>query len=394
MLRKKNALTEYAKLLGIRKVSALNKAALAEKICEVFLDKDQLFYRLSILDDHEMMLFRAAISAPIPMSEKNYAGLMRLNMMDLAIIYEDGCARVLEDVARAYQEIDESKLDPYRKKASWVYRCLHWCENMYGVFPVDIFVDVINSKRGMKVTAAEAVDIFDRFPNTEVLSFLYENLFIAIIYVVDIEAFEELRRKQADKDYYIPGCFEIEELYDTDTLITDKAYQELKAFLIKKIGWDEERTEYTLLDMWLANAYDGDFHDTLEGLMEEIVFKNEKQAETAINLFMNALNNTRMLQNRGHKPIEIIRKKPFGPGNMPTIVPVSSMAAEMLSQAAPDIRKMGFGLDLEANADIMTVTQGSGDDKTITQKKIYPNDPCPCGSGKKYKKCCGRNRTD
>ena len=23
--------------------------------------------------------------------------------------------------------------------------------------------------------------------------------------------------------------------------------------------------------------------------------------------------------------------------------------------------------------------------------KIYPNDPCPCGSGKKYKQCCGRN---
>ncbi len=25
-------------------------------------------------------------------------------------------------------------------------------------------------------------------------------------------------------------------------------------------------------------------------------------------------------------------------------------------------------------------------------KKIFPNDPCPCGSGKKYKKCCGRNQ--
>lgn len=22
--------------------------------------------------------------------------------------------------------------------------------------------------------------------------------------------------------------------------------------------------------------------------------------------------------------------------------------------------------------------------------KVYPNDPCPCGSGKKYKKCCGK----
>lgn len=26
----------------------------------------------------------------------------------------------------------------------------------------------------------------------------------------------------------------------------------------------------------------------------------------------------------------------------------------------------------------------------VKPQKIYPNDPCPCGSGKKYKKCCGR----
>ena len=28
--------------------------------------------------------------------------------------------------------------------------------------------------------------------------------------------------------------------------------------------------------------------------------------------------------------------------------------------------------------------------KTREAKKVYPNDPCPCGSGKKYKQCCGR----
>lgn len=26
----------------------------------------------------------------------------------------------------------------------------------------------------------------------------------------------------------------------------------------------------------------------------------------------------------------------------------------------------------------------------VKAPKVYPNDPCPCGSGKKYKKCCGR----
>lgn len=25
------------------------------------------------------------------------------------------------------------------------------------------------------------------------------------------------------------------------------------------------------------------------------------------------------------------------------------------------------------------------------QPKVGRNDPCPCGSGKKYKKCCGKN---
>ncbi len=29
-------------------------------------------------------------------------------------------------------------------------------------------------------------------------------------------------------------------------------------------------------------------------------------------------------------------------------------------------------------------------DKNDKAAKVYPNDPCPCGSGKKYKKCCGR----
>ena len=31
----------------------------------------------------------------------------------------------------------------------------------------------------------------------------------------------------------------------------------------------------------------------------------------------------------------------------------------------------------------MTVVKG---------EKVYPNDPCPCGSGKKFKKCCGKNQ--
>ena len=47
---------------------------------------------------------------------------------------------------------------------------------------------------------------------------------------------------------------------------------------------------------------------------------------------------------------------------------------------------------------VAKVTGTNKDDTALREpkkrenKKIYPNDPCPCGSGKKYKQCCGKNK--
>lgn len=35
-------------------------------------------------------------------------------------------------------------------------------------------------------------------------------------------------------------------------------------------------------------------------------------------------------------------------------------------------------------------TSVSAGSRIAGNRKIYPNEPCPCGSGRKYKKCCGR----
>ena len=47
---------------------------------------------------------------------------------------------------------------------------------------------------------------------------------------------------------------------------------------------------------------------------------------------------------------------------------------------------------------VAKVTGTNKDDTALREpkkrenKKVYPNDPCPCGSGKNYKQCCGRNK--
>lgn len=40
---------------------------------------------------------------------------------------------------------------------------------------------------------------------------------------------------------------------------------------------------------------------------------------------------------------------------------------------------------------VLNMPMGMNGPVEKTTKKVYPNDPCPCGSGKKFKKCCGRN---
>ena len=45
--------------------------------------------------------------------------------------------------------------------------------------------------------------------------------------------------------------------------------------------------------------------------------------------------------------------------------------------------------ELQERIDVMKETRVEQVIRKV--KKIHRNDPCPCGSGKKYKKCCGKN---
>lgn len=109
---------------------------------------------------------------------------------------------------------------------------------------------------------------------------------------------------------------------------------------------------------------------------------------------MGLANSTRLWINGGYTPDEL-RDLSGSYSGPTTIVPGSTNAAKLLSEAAPQMKQMGFSVDLDRNAsEIPTYTYKDGIDGPVTKsvKKVYPNDPCPCGSGKKYKKCCGKNK--
>ena len=75
------------------------------------------------------------------------------------------------------------------------------------------------------------------------------------------------------------------------------------------------------------------------------------------------------------------------------------MFNEMLESIQQDTVRLLFHVRVEQKVEREQVAKVTGTNKDESgprkpvqraERKIYPNDPCPCGSGKKYKQCCGR----
>ena len=75
------------------------------------------------------------------------------------------------------------------------------------------------------------------------------------------------------------------------------------------------------------------------------------------------------------------------------------MFDEMISAIQEDTIRLLFHVQVEQKVEREQVAKVTGTNKDETVQnapkkrehaKVYPNDPCPCGSGKKYKQCCGR----
>lgn len=98
-------------------------------------------------------------------------------------------------------------------------------------------------------------------------------------------------------------------------------------------------------------------------------------------LYMQEINsNARLFANNGNTPSELRARRPvhqspteliFGPGMQGTDLP------KLVQEAIRDHRLAGNFIV-------------NDDEVKRASKKVGRNDPCPCGSGKKYKHCCGK----
>jgi hypothetical protein len=218
--------------------------------------------------------------------------------------------------------------------------------NLYGIVPKEKVVEIYNQQNEDKMTYADLSAV-----STEDLEkgfvYVYPDHFVNDS-IDEFDEFDIFMAKKAGKPYYVPKKQELLKYVDSLYIEDNKAYRKLITYMKKHIIEDEERALAVCEDLYLDCRYDFSIQLVMEEFnRRKISFKGENQLNEVLQLVMDLANNVRIWENNGHTPQEM-----FDLFDRPHTIPI------------PD-QPFAF-----------------------KKEKIGPNAPCPCGSGKKYKKCC------
>jgi len=214
--------------------------------------------------------------------------------------------------------------------------------NLYGIIRIDEFADIFNSQNEEQTTSDEVYTIL--LPN--VLKYgwygFYMDYIVHYIILHDFDWVDYIKREQTGKPRYIPPkekflMFECEEYQDNDH------WTNVCKFMWDAFGISKNTSEgfQEIKDYITYNSGIREIGTILE--KHNLIFNDTKQIQKFFDLLTLAKNNTRIWENKGHTPEEI------------HVLLANSQSEEFIIHQP---------------------------------KKVGPNDPCPCGSGKKFKKCC------
>lgn len=226
--------------------------------------------------------------------------------------------------------------------------------NLYGVVEKGKVVEIFNaqnpdSEKPLSVTDLDVL-VGELNPDHEIF-IIEDDLFVEESLLMEEEDLPRLMARQKGKPYYIPDK-EILLRY-VDDLYRERppSFTRLQSFIQKHLALDPDAAEELCEDIHLGfvNADFSVGYVLFDVERRRLKFINETHQREFVRLALDLANHSRIWSNRGFTPTELMDMNER-PGS----------ASRSLPQSQSQSRKVGR------------------------------NDPCPCGSGKKYKQCCGR----
>lgn len=352
----KKDLVFLAREIGISGADSLKKQVLTERITEEILKPEFMKKELLRLNEREFQAFEEAMKNGLFHVEENeWTDLEWASEIGYVTAFSDGYAEVPAEVTEIFEKIATPEFYMLQKKRSWLGACLVMVEYLYGTAPARTVYRMYRRRKECRVSFEEFMELFKSVPKEENICEIDGSRISLRGLLKEKETYQTLLAYQGDREFYIPSEEEIVDCtyhgYPSQSLAYKKIYQLLSG----ELGMEAELAEIYLCEIFRVYYTGGLMSEAMDILTKNgIVFETQNQARKMAELLMEAYNKTRKVELCGHT-LEEEKSE-----NIRNNVPFSNMFQSGMQETA------------EKN------------------KKVYPNDPCPCGSGKKYKKCCGR----
>lgn len=229
--------------------------------------------------------------------------------------------------------------------------------NLYGLVNKEKVVAIYNMQNENQITLAniekvienEIVLLEEHFIFVDGDYFVHETIIV-------FDGVEESLNTRKGKPFYIPDKRELLKYSDQFYIEKTKEYVALFDFLVLELlNGDEENAEEICEEVQGFCHVEASFTTILNSVNSFVDFQNKQQSLVLMNLVTNLANNTRIWSNNGHTPQELFE-----------------------SNEQQHLRSLPTNFEKEITQSFVNKHIG----------KIGRNDACPCGSNKKYKKCC------
>lgn len=358
MSYRKEDLLSIAGELGLH-CKGMDQEEIAAKVSAEVLKPEVMKANFLVADDQEVLAFESAVQRKcFHVAEGEWDTLQWLNDMGYLVSYSDDYAEVPVEVAAAYSEINTPEFQTLRSQVNWMRDCFVMVSYLYVSAPAKTVYQMFSQRKGFDIGYEKFIELYHEIPEKACICQLVDDQLILKSALIN-NIYKDIERRQGGRKFYIPSVDEVLDYAKNGYPTRSASYQKLGKFLMDEMKVSDAVKDQALFFIYKECSMDGRMSAIMENLGQKGIQFNDEQLEKFTKLIMDANNNTRMLEFRGYTPNEISGAVwPFATGKPHTAMP------SFVSTAAPM--------------------------QPASTRKIYPNDPCPCGSGKKYKKCCGR----
>ncbi len=367
-----NKLRKLAKLHNVKNYTKMNKEELVCGIKEQLLSFERLrelmfMYKKDLLDKFiELSLVPSIEISPYDYYDNILS--IKLGVAELYFFEDKFIVVIPTEIREMIKGAYSKEFIDTKSRYDLITDYAIACANLYGVISFDEFIDIFNDQNIKDIDNDELYNVlFFNIEYGDAYTFYDEYIINDVLGDDDFEDVEDILSVTKGKPRYIPKKSELLKYADDEYYEKTQYTNDLKNYLTDKC--DDEETMLSLVDeiAFLAGM-DADLDEITEVLeTQEIIPTDLNELNVFINIAANLKNNSRIWANKGYTPNEMMHK--LGRFNAPNMN--SGRLAFPQMPSMPSVSAIP-----PANFNPVT--------------KTGRNDPCPCGSGKKYKKCCGR----